>query len=79
MFKQLLVNLIIVVLAISFLAVATGQVYFRISPYEECMRNGGRGFGVDGFYDVSVRNKNISAAQAWQLILTEECKNRTHF
>jgi hypothetical protein len=79
MFKQLLVNLITVVAAISFLAVATGQVYFRISPYEECMRSGGSGFGVDGFYDVSVRHKNLTAAQAWRLILTEECKNRTHF
>lgn len=45
MFKQLLVNLITVVVAVFLLAVVAEQLYERNSPYEECVRDRGEGWG----------------------------------
>jgi hypothetical protein len=80
MFKQLLVNLITVFVAVFLLAVVAKQLYERNSPYEECVRKDGKGFGVGAYWDAAVRyRKNATELQAWRLTLTEECKKRTHF
>jgi len=53
MVKQLLINLITVVVAVFLIAVVAHQFYYRYSPYEHCMRDIDDGYGSFKFGIVS--------------------------
>ncbi len=84
MVRQLLINLITVVVAVFLIAVVAHQFYYRYSPYEECMRQidssskGATEFGIGSYDEFQDAFQNANPV-TYRDYAVKQCAEKTHW
>jgi hypothetical protein len=81
MVRQLLINLITVVVAVFLIAVVAHQFYYRYSPYEECMRDVDDGYGSFkfGILGAAKHQEGWADILEYRDYVARECAQKTHW